>query len=56
MPATTTQDTMLATEALQTLMSLPGWQRVAATYIGNPELLNDLFDDLSRATWEEIAA
>jgi hypothetical protein len=50
----TMTNTELALAALQTLMSLPGWEAVATTYIGDHELLSDLADDLTRATWEEL--
>ena len=55
MTATTTAATASAVAALQALMALPNWEQVATTYIGNAELLDDLLDDLSRATWEELA-
>jgi hypothetical protein len=53
-PPPTMNDTERALAALQTLMSLPGWEDVATTYLGNHELLSDLADDLTRATWEEL--
>jgi hypothetical protein len=54
MATTTTTATEQARKALQTLQSLPNWDKIATIYIGDPQLLQDLADDLENGSWEEL--